>query len=68
MRVVGFEVLFAHYNYQDYLGTARRLVFFEPSSNLVLSEHLGIFTRLLSLLSLKFSHYFRVVHGDYALS
>lgn len=67
MRVIGFEVFFAHYNYQDYLSTAR-ILFFGPSSNLLLSERLGIFTSLLSLLSLKFSHYFRVGHGDYALS
>lgn len=68
MKAVGFEVFFfSHYNYQDYLGSAR-ILFFGPSSNLLLSEHLGIFTRLLSLLSFKFSHYFRVVHGNYALS
>lgn len=61
IKAVGFEVFFAHYNYQALLE-------FCSSSNLLLSEHLGIFTRLLAVLSVKFSHYFRVVHGDYALS
>lgn len=68
MKAVGFEVFFFLTTITRTTWGSARILFFGPSSNLLLSERLGIFTRLLSLLSFKFSHYFRVVHGNYALS